>query len=70
MTVDFVRAAHIDDLLGVETAVAEISGARLVLDQRITRGDELITTARVVVAAVRDGKATRLPPALLAACGS
>jgi acyl-CoA thioester hydrolase len=67
MTIDFPRAAHIDDLLVVDTAVAEVSGARLVLDQAIIRGGETIATARVVVAAVRDGQATRLPKAVLAA---
>lgn len=67
MEIDFPRAAHIDDELVVDTAVAEMSGARLVLDQSIERGDELIARARVVVVAIRDGRATRLPPALLAA---
>jgi acyl-CoA thioester hydrolase len=67
MEIDFPRAAHIDDLLAVETSVAEVSGARLVLDQKINRGDEIIATARVIVAAVRDGKATRLPRGVLAA---
>jgi acyl-CoA thioester hydrolase len=70
MTIDFPRAAHIDDLLVVETVVAEVSGARLVLDQSISRGDETIATARVVVAAVREGRATRLPPGVLAAFGA
>jgi acyl-CoA thioester hydrolase len=67
MTIDFPRAAHIDDLLVVDTTVAEVSGARLVLDQAIIRAGETIATARVVVAAVRDGKATRLPKTVLAA---
>jgi acyl-CoA thioester hydrolase len=67
MQIDFPHAAHIDDLLQVETAVAEISGARLVLDQSIRRGDETIATARVVVVAVREGRATRLPKAVVAA---
>jgi acyl-CoA thioester hydrolase len=67
MTIDFPRAAHIDDLLVVDTAVAEVSGARLVLDQAIIRAGETIATARVVVAAVRDGKATRLPKTVLVA---
>lgn len=69
MTIDFPRAAHIDDLLGVETIAAEVSGARLVLDQSISRDGELIAVARVVVAAVRDGKATRLPKGVAAAFG-
>ncbi len=67
MAVEFERAAHIDDVLSVETAVAEISGARLVLDQSVRRSAETIATARVVVAAVRNGRAARLPRALLAA---
>lgn len=67
MEIGFPRAAHIDDLLTVETTVAEVSGARLVLDQSIARADETIATARVVVVAVRNGKATRLPKAVAAA---
>lgn len=67
MAIDFPLAAHIDDLLVVETTVAELSGARLVLEQAIRRGEALIATARVVVVAVRDGKATRLPKAVAAA---
>ncbi len=69
MEIDFSRAAQIDDLLTVDTAVLEVTGARLTLDQSIERGDELIARARVVVVAVRDGKATRLPPAVRAAFG-
>lgn len=68
MSVEFERAAHIDDLLVVETSVAEIGGARLVLDQSIARDGELIAVARIVVAAIRiGGGATRLPKALRAA---
>jgi acyl-CoA thioester hydrolase len=69
MNIDFQRAAHIDDLLVVDTAVAEISGAKLTLDQTIERGDELIARARVVVVAVRGDKPTRLPMRLVAAFG-
>ena len=36
-------------------------------DQSIERGDELISRAKVVVVAVRDGKAARLPRAVIAA---
>jgi acyl-CoA thioester hydrolase len=69
MEIDFPRAAHIDDLLVVDTAVAELSGVRLTLDQSIERGDELIARARVAGVAVKDGKATRLPKAVVAAFG-
>jgi acyl-CoA thioester hydrolase len=67
MEIDFPRAARIDDLLVVDTAVVEVSGVRLTLDQSIERGDELIARAKVVVVAVKDGKAARLPKAVLAA---
>lgn len=67
IAVDFPLAAHIDDMLVVETAVIEVSGARLILDQSIKRGGELVAKARVVVAAVKNGRAARLPKALLAA---
>ena len=69
MEIDFPRAARIDDLLVVDTAVVEVSGVRLTLDQSIERGDELIARAKVVVVAVKDGKATRLPKAVVAAFG-
>ena len=68
MTIDFQRAAHIDDELVVDTALLEITGARFTLDQSIERGDELIVRAKVIAVAIKtDGKATRLPRALLAA---
>jgi acyl-CoA thioesterase FadM len=38
-----------------------------VLDQSVRRSAETIATARVVVAAVRNGRAARLPKVLLAA---
>jgi acyl-CoA thioester hydrolase len=69
MEIDFPRAAHIDDLLVIDTAVTEVSGARLTLDQSIERGDELIARAKVVVVAVKGGRAARLPPAVIAAFG-
>ena len=68
MEIDFPRAAHIDDELVVDTAVLEMTGARLTLDQSIERGDELIARAKVVVVAITTGgKATRLPRAMVEA---
>ncbi len=69
MEIAFERAAHIDDLLTVETAVVDVSGARLTLEQTIGRGTEVITRAKVVVVAIRDGRAARLPAAVIAAFG-
>jgi acyl-CoA thioester hydrolase len=68
MSIEFERAAHIDDVLVVDTSVLEISGARLTLDQSIERGDELVARAKVVVVAIKTGgRAARLPKSLLAA---
>src|SRR5262249_21009392 len=41
MTIDFLKAARMDDVLDVVTAYAEVKGASIVLDQRILRADEL-----------------------------
>lgn len=65
MQVEFEAAAHIDDLLDVETLVEAVSGARLSLAQTISCGGRVLTRARVVVAAIRTGGgATRLPEAI------
>jgi len=68
MTIEFERAAHIDDLLDVETRVAALSGARLTLEQTIRRDGDVLTRAQVEVVAIKvGGGAARLPRAILAA---
>ena len=65
MEIDFRAAAHIDDLLEVETVVAASTPARLNLVQTIRRGAEAITEAKVQVVGIRTGGgAARLPQAL------
>ena len=67
MQLDFQAAAHIDDVLRVETLVAGASGARLQLSQSVWRDAELLVDAQVVVVAINmGGKPTRLPAALRA----
>jgi acyl-CoA thioester hydrolase len=67
ITVSYDRAAHIDDLLDVETRMVEATGARFVLEQVMTRGDAVITRARVVAVLMNDkGRPVRLPKELLA----
>jgi acyl-CoA thioester hydrolase len=70
MQIEFERAAHIDDMLRVETTLAEISGAKLVIDQAICRGADLVASARVVVVAIKGGKAAKLPRVVVAALGA
>ena len=66
MTIDYLRAARMDDVLVVETRTAEIRGASLSIAQRILRGDEVVVTADVRVAAIIAGRPARIPDALRA----
>jgi acyl-CoA thioester hydrolase len=66
MDIQFVGAAHIDDLLTVSTRVEAISGARLTLAQTIARDGVQLTRATVVVVAIKTGGGVaRLPRHLL-----
>jgi acyl-CoA thioester hydrolase len=70
MEIDFAGAAHIDDLLTVETAVLSRTGARLTLEQVIARGSAVLARATVVVVAITTGgRAARMPKAILARFG-
>jgi acyl-CoA thioester hydrolase len=65
ITVDFKRAARIDDALLVRTTYDSAKGPRLFISQRITRGEELIATARVEAACIDlKGRARKPPPGL------
>ena len=65
ITVEFKRAARIDDALIVRTTYDAIRGPRLMITQRIFRGDDLIATADVEAACIGlDGRARRPPPGL------
>jgi acyl-CoA thioester hydrolase len=64
MTMDFLKPARMDDELTVTTSVLELRGATLRLAQAVLRGEETLVTAEVVVAATREGRATRIPDAL------
>jgi acyl-CoA thioester hydrolase len=65
MTVDFKRAARIDDALLVRTTYDRAKGPRLFISQRITRAEELIAAAQVEAACIDlNGRARRPPPGL------
>ena len=67
MSIEFDAAAHIDDVLTVETRVEQITPARLGLDQRIVRAGEVITRAKVLVVAINAaGRPARMPRPILA----
>jgi acyl-CoA thioester hydrolase len=67
MQIEFEKAAHIDDLLEVETLVESVTPARLLLDQQIRRQGQVITRAKVLVVAINTaGRPARMPKPLLA----
>lgn len=64
---DYLRPARFDDLLRVETALVQATGARIVLQQDVWRGEERLFAAQVTLVCLTDqGAAARLPAALRA----
>ena len=60
--VEFFKPARIDDLVEVETRLAETAGARLVLGQIVRCGSNVLVEARVTVVMINaEGRARRLP---------
>jgi acyl-CoA thioester hydrolase len=59
---DYLSPARFDDKLMVRTTVQAVGGARLVLKQDVTRGQEILFSAIVtLVALTASGAPTRLP---------
>jgi acyl-CoA thioester hydrolase len=68
MALEYLRPARIDEVLDIETRVAEIGAASLALDQRVTRGGTTLFEARVLVVLVSvSGKPQRLGDRIRAA---
>ncbi|HEU6441612.1 MAG TPA: tol-pal system-associated acyl-CoA thioesterase [Microvirga sp.] len=67
MTIDFLGAALMDDVLTVVTRPKEMRGASMTLSQEVRRGDEVLVASDVMVACVRGGRAVRIPDELRAA---
>lgn len=62
MALDFHAAAHIDDVLSVETMIEGQKGARILMKQHILRDGARIASASLSVVLVNDsGKPRRLP---------
>jgi acyl-CoA thioester hydrolase len=64
LQIDYLAPALMDDLLRVETGVSALRGASIEFRQRILRRDQELVTALVLVAAIRDGRPTRIPASL------
>lgn len=64
MQLEFLRPAHMDDLLDVVTRPIDVRGASITLHQEIRRGTVLLLEAKVKVAFVSEGRAKPIPKAL------
>jgi acyl-CoA thioester hydrolase len=64
MSIEFLKPARMDDMLGVLTEPQEVKGASIVLQQRVLRGDDVLLEARVRVAFVSAGRARPIPKPL------
>lgn len=63
MRIKYLQPARLEDELVVISTLAELGGASCSLNQKITRGREVITTATVLVAFLSPaGRARRHPP--------
>ncbi len=59
---DYLGSAVLDDLLTVETEVANVTAARLVMEQWVKRGEEVLFHAMVTVVCMNEaGQPVRLP---------
>jgi acyl-CoA thioester hydrolase len=68
---DYLRPAHFDDALTVETRLLALGGARIDLAQDVLRADAVLFRARVVMACIGpDGAPARIPQAWRAAVGT
>jgi acyl-CoA thioester hydrolase len=66
MTIDYLLPARMDDVLTVETRIADVRGASLVIAQRVLRQATVLVSADVRVAAIAAGRSVRLPDHLRA----
>lgn len=65
MTCEFLKPAHIDDLLTIESRFKELRGARMEIGQQVLRGSELLFSAEVTAAIVdANGRPKRMPPSI------
>lgn len=59
---DYLMAARFDDRLEVRTRTLSVTGARLVMEQEVWRGKDLIFSAQVTLVCINDaGQPSRLP---------
>lgn len=63
---DYLSPARFDDLLTVQSRLAALRGASLIMDQAVLRGGDTLFTAQVRIACLgAQGRAVRLPLPIL-----
>ena len=59
---EYLASARFDDELDVRTHIHAVTGARLVMDQQVLRGEELVFSAQVTLVCISEtGQPARLP---------
>jgi len=58
---DYLGPAYFEDALVVETELVAITGSRIILAQRVMRGDAVLFAAKVTLVCVAEGRAVRVP---------
>lgn len=67
MEIDFKAPARMDDILTILTSTQKAGGAKMILEQEIRRGGQLLIAARVIIAVINAaGRPRRLPEGLAA----
>ena len=67
MQIDWLKPAHIDDLVSIETRIAKATGARLVATQVLRRDGDVLVTAEIEIVMVNsEGYPVRMPKDLIA----
>lgn len=61
LTADYRKPARLDDALTLQTRIGKLGRARVVFDQQLWRGEELLFTAQVQVACI-NARAMRAAP--------
>ena len=64
MKIDWLKPAHMDDVLDIVTRPEEVKGASITLLQQCFRGEELLCEAHVRVAFISGGRARPIPKPL------
>ena len=64
---DYKRPAKFDDLLGVETRLDKLSGARIFLSQDVSRGSDMLFASKITLVCLSDSGAPARIPAEIAA---